>query len=192
MRKQWIDSSIRMLHLLENMVSDSEEPYNGIVWQLLCSPFTPFLALFGEVVSNAKGTSKEREEYLAAMEKFPGFLRKMGLRNSLAKKLGRIALILVQHARSVINSKGMCSDARSGLRSVVTDQHIFAGPRASEAAPGSSIPRGALPDPWPLTGNMLHWDSLSSDDTQPNDLTTETNDFFGDVNFDWIRWDSQV
>lgn len=96
-----------MLHLLEHMVSDSEEPYNGIVWQLLCSPFTAFLALFGELLSNGRRESQENKEYLDAMEQLPIFLEKMSLRNSLAVKLERIAVVLVKHARSVIKLQGI-------------------------------------------------------------------------------------
>ena len=116
MRTQCIDSSKRMLRLLENMVSSSEEPYNGIVWQLICCPFTPFLVLFGEIISNGKGESEENKESLAAIEQLPVFLGKMSLRNSLAAKLECIAVVFVQHARSVIHPQGMCASERSGPR----------------------------------------------------------------------------
>lgn len=108
MRAECIESSKRMLHLLGNMAPDSEEPYNGMVWHLLCGPFTPFLDLFGELLSNGKGDTEENMEALAAMEQLPVFLDKMSLRNSLAAKLQRIAMGLVQHARSVIYPQGMC------------------------------------------------------------------------------------
>lgn len=91
-----------MLHLLESMVSDSEEPYNGVVWQLLCGPFTPFLTLFGEILSNGQRASEGNKEALTAMEQLPTFLNKMSVRNSLAGKLERTAVVLVEHARSVI------------------------------------------------------------------------------------------
>lgn len=108
MRARRIESSKRMLHLLGSMASDSEEPYNGMVWHLLCGPFTPFLDLFGELLSNGKGDIEENKEALAAMEQLPVFLDKMSSRNSLAAKLERIAMVLVQHARSVIHPQGMC------------------------------------------------------------------------------------
>ena len=95
------------------MVSDSEEPYNGIVWQLLCCPFTPFLALFGEILSSGKGESEENEDALAAMEQLPLYLGMMSSRNSLAAKLERIAAVFVQHARSVVHPQGMCAYEQS-------------------------------------------------------------------------------
>ena len=103
MRTQCLDASIRMLELLEVMVSDSEEPYNGIIWQLMCSPFTPFLILFGEILANGSIEAAEKERFLAAMERFPDFLAKMSLRSSLATKLERVAVVFVEHARSVIH-----------------------------------------------------------------------------------------
>lgn len=117
MRTQCIDSSKQMLRLLEYMVSDFEELYIGIVWQLLCGPFTPFLELFGEIVSNGKGGSEENQDALAAMEQLPVYLRKMSSRNSLAAKLERIAVVFVQHAKSVMHPQGTYASERYGPRS---------------------------------------------------------------------------
>ena len=111
---QCIDSSKRMLRLLEYMVSDFEEMYTGIAWQLLCNTFTPFLELFGEIVSNGK--SEESQDALAAMEQLPVYLRKMSQRNSLAAKLERIAVVFVQHAKSVMQPEGTYASERYGLK----------------------------------------------------------------------------
>jgi hypothetical protein len=93
-----------MLHLLPDLVSDSEEVYNGIVWQLVCCPFTPFLALFGEILAN-KGPKLEADwQALAAMQELPTFLKKMGVRNSLAAKLEHIAVVIVRHAESAVHT----------------------------------------------------------------------------------------
>jgi hypothetical protein len=118
MRTQCIESSKQMLRLLEYMVSDFEELYIGIVWQRLCGPFTPFLELFGEIVSNGKGGSEESQDALAAMEQLPVYLRKMSSCNSLAAKLERIAVVFVQHAKSVMHPQGTYVSERygSGLR----------------------------------------------------------------------------
>lgn len=109
MRLRCIDSSKQMLHLLKDLVSDSEEPFNGIVWQLICGPFTPFLALFGEILSNGKGAIDENLDALAAMEQLPLFLKRMSERNSFAAKLERLAVVLLQHAKSVIQARGTCT-----------------------------------------------------------------------------------
>jgi hypothetical protein len=109
MKAETIQSAKEMLHLLPNLVSDSEEVYNGIVWQLVCCPFTPFLALFGEILAN-KGPRQEADrQALAAMQELPTFLKVMGVRNSLAAKLEHIAVVIVRHTESVLNTpQGTC------------------------------------------------------------------------------------
>jgi hypothetical protein len=99
-------SAKEMLHLLDYLVSDSEEVYNGIVWQLVCCPFTPFLTLFGEILANKGAKHDADRQALAAMQKLPLFLKRMGLRNTLAAKLERIAVVIVQHAESVVDAPG--------------------------------------------------------------------------------------
>jgi hypothetical protein len=102
MKADTIRSAKEMLYLLPDLVSDSEEVYNGIVWQLVCCPFTPFLALFGEILAN-KGPKKEADwQALSAMQELPTFLKKMGVRNSLAAKLEHIAVVIVRHAESMV------------------------------------------------------------------------------------------
>ena len=104
MKAETIQSAKEMLYLLRDLVSDSEEVYNGIVWQLVCCPFTPFLALFGEILAN-KGPKLEADwQALAAMQELPAFLKKMGVRNSLAAKLEHIAVVIVRHAESVVHA----------------------------------------------------------------------------------------
>ena len=124
-KRQSVESSKHMLHLLEDMVSDSEESYNGIVWHLVCSPFTAFLALFGEILSNNERGSEEHRDALIAMEKLPVFLRNMGFRNSLAAKLERTATVLVQHARTVVQSQGMCTIECFGSGSYMTNHSVL-------------------------------------------------------------------
>lgn len=97
-----------MLETLAGVVSDSQEIFNGIVWQLVCCPFTAFLVLFGEIISTLSDPSRHthNQELLASMELLPSFLQKMAVRNSLAGKLEKIAVVFVQHASSVLASKG--------------------------------------------------------------------------------------
>lgn len=105
-RQRAISSSKQMLLLLELMVSDSEEPFNGIVWQLVCTPFTAFLTLFTNIISRSRlqQSAQEHAEALKAMERLPAYLGKMSLRSSLAKKLERVAGTLLEHAKSITGS----------------------------------------------------------------------------------------
>lgn len=104
MRAETIQSSKEMLYLLRHLVSDSEEVYNGIVWQLVCCPFTPFLTLFDDLLADKEAAHADRLAALTAMRELPVFLKKMGLRNSLARKLEGVAAAIVQHAESVVHA----------------------------------------------------------------------------------------
>ena len=104
MKAETTQSSKEMLHLLRDLVSDSEEVYNGIVWQLVCCPFIPFLSLFGDILANTGPNQDADWQALAAMQELPIFLNKMGVRNTLASKLERIAVVIVRHAESVVHS----------------------------------------------------------------------------------------
>nr|POF12724.1 putative transcriptional regulatory protein c11d3.07c [Quercus suber] len=183
-KSQCTKLSKTMLSLLEQLISDSEEPYNGIVWHLVCSPFTPFFNLFGEILSNGQGGSKGNKEAFAAMELLPVFLEKMSVRNSLAAKLKSIATVFVQHARSVI------------YRQKVDAENQY-------AAPDSDL---VLPDPWPSNANVLDWDSffnytmtapaldsaqMRSSEAEIEDLTAWTNNFMEGAVVDWMGWNGQ-
>lgn len=154
---------ISMLNLLPHLVSDSEEVFNGIVWQILCCPFTPFLALFGEILSHSKNVDQQppldTRAVLDALNQLPPFLKAMGERNSLARKLESVAVVLVKHATSIVEETTQPTPADSGFDS------------------GSQL------------GDVLDWQSLLELDSLPSDmLASWTADFFtADVNaVDWL------
>ena len=101
-----IESSKALLLSLQHIGADSESQFPLSLWQFLCCPFTPFLELFAEIVSNNQGSSAENRDALAAMERLSTFLRIMGQRNSLAAKLERIAVVFVQHAKKALYPRG--------------------------------------------------------------------------------------
>ncbi len=88
------------------MAPGSEEPYHPIIWQLICCPFTPFLILFCEILSTGKQKSRENQEALAAMERFPDYLKGISSRNSFAAGLEETARVFVRHARCVVDDPG--------------------------------------------------------------------------------------
>jgi len=105
-RAQSLAASRRMLCLLDDLVSDSEEVFNGIIWHLVCCPFTPFLHLFQAILSTGRTALGANEQALEAMRHLPRFLGKMGVRNRLAKKLEGVATAIVQHAESILHRPG--------------------------------------------------------------------------------------
>ncbi|OQO11643.1 hypothetical protein B0A48_03370 [Cryoendolithus antarcticus] len=105
MKSESVSSSIKMLQVLPALVSDSEEVYNGIIWMMVCSPFTAFLTLFGEVVSASRTESTDHGAAIEAMEILPVFLNAMGVRNSLAAKLENVATVLLAHAKKAVSAR---------------------------------------------------------------------------------------
>ena len=157
MRDQCFNSSIKMLHHLPHVVSDSEEPFNGIVWQLVCCPFTPFLLLFSAVVAG-HGRSAE---FLAAMENLPSFLRKMAVRNSLASKLQGISEVITQHARSVVDRR--CELSLWFISDENTDAASLASETPTENQPphlSASDPRNSISELQENGDNGLPWDAF--------------------------------
>ncbi|EMC92685.1 hypothetical protein BAUCODRAFT_151097 [Baudoinia panamericana UAMH 10762] len=189
LRGQCIEASKRMLNKLDELVSDSEEPFNGIVWQLVCCPFTPLLVCFGEVISSSQGVSNDNQAILQAMERLPPFLKKMSVRNSLAAKLERIAEVIVKHARSVVRERPSGGGGAAGEIGIPTPQSLSLSHQddALLAAPYLSTEDAALWD------TLLNSQSLDSGDLSAQaGFGFNTNDFLGDAMFDWIGWDSQL
>lgn len=186
MKDETIHSSKQMLHLLRQLVSDSQEVYNGIVWQLVCCPFTPFLTLFGEILANRGALPAEVDESLAAMRELPIFLQRMGIRNSLAARLEPIATVFVQHAESLV--------------------HPAPGSSALESSSGSGLAKASRPDEQPVSVNNFDWDSFLNftstslsgpfEERRDNagytgsldleDTAQWANMFLGDPSIDWI------
>jgi hypothetical protein len=165
-----ISHAREMLYLLKYLVSDSEEVYNGIVWQLVCCPFTPFLALFGQILDNKGAVRRDNVEALAAMKELPVFLEAMGRRNTLASKLHMIADVFVDHAESVVNPPPPRSKSSSFMPSMqdtnladcaslqaLTLHHIHWQPNI---LPGQDSPRHqskASPVPFSMLPGTLFW-----------------------------------
>lgn len=134
LREECVSASQRALFLLNDLVSDSNEVYNGIVWALLYCPFTPFFVLFGHVLSTRKISSNERS--LEAMEKLSTFLARMRPRHPRAAKLQTIAAALVKYARAVLTkSAGKASKANGQPKRLkITSE---SGPRYASSTPAS-------------------------------------------------------
>ncbi|KAK4539683.1 hypothetical protein LTR36_010446 [Oleoguttula mirabilis] len=105
LRDHFTHVSQQMLSSLDDMLWDAdeaEEPHPGLVWQLLFCPLTPFLALFGGILSKGKAELEQNREALEAMEHLPPFLHKLSARYPLAVKLEGIAVKFIQHTRSIL------------------------------------------------------------------------------------------
>lgn len=178
LRDACILQSREMLCLLEDMVAHSEEVYNGIIWTLLCWPFTPFLTLFGEILTHGASNMRQARQSLEAMEHLPAFLSQMGKRNALARQLEVTASTLLSHARSVIYP-------------TASDQEgTAAPPSASTAKPLLNEDQQLLEASDPGIGHVPHNEGIDVS-TVPfsEDFLTWPDDLFGDASFDWFAWE---
>ncbi|KAL2830982.1 hypothetical protein BJY01DRAFT_254439 [Aspergillus pseudoustus] len=186
-----LDASIRMLHLLQDMAPESNEPYHPILWQLVCCPFTPLLIIFCDIASNnttASRTLDQKKSALAAMEQLPIFLQGISRRSSLATKLERIASSFVQHARSVISRL----DAAVIPEAETTTVSLPAGDPPSNA--------GEYNSSGVLDSDLLDWSSFHASaaaSASPVSTTHLENDFAiftrnidSDGMFDWLNWEA--
>lgn len=214
-RQECLESSRAALSLLDGLVSDANEVYNGVIWALLYCPFTPFFVLFGDVLAKGKPDSKKHS--LEAMERFPEFLRKMAPRHPQAARLHKISASLLDTAKSSLvdksENKQIPTDedadvAATLLRpqdsSVPTTADSSQEPLISEAFKSSSFlnffnetPMGldvGISNFW--TPESMPAGNATSDASRPNNggLTQELqlSDMFMQSNFDWFAWDSSV
>jgi hypothetical protein len=186
MRCQSIESSIKMLNLLQHLVSDSEEVYNGIIWQLVCCPFTAFLTLFNEIMLQGRDSHRgigleKKAEILAAMERLPDFLTEMAVHNSLARKLQGVAATILEHARLAL---GTSEDAATLSYVSSFDWNALLQQAVMDPASLGHVP---APEAEVSLANMTgHTIELSDQST-----TTDVHDIdwltFGDAMIDWSQ-----
>lgn len=202
MNSETTQSANEMLYLLQDLVSDSEEVYNGIVWQLVCCPFTPFLFLFGEILANKEADQESSTSALRAMQELPTFLKKMGVRNTLAAKLERIAVVILQHAESVVQTRYRTYRPRLRPRMDTKTDHRF------DIDHDFSTATGPFTEARPVAVDDFDWDSFLNHTTTASyphqtgdqylgggdylssstdgDSRMWTDMFLGDASIDWI------
>ncbi|KAI7330557.1 hypothetical protein KC315_g5608 [Hortaea werneckii] len=179
LRKDCILQSREMLCLLEDMVAHSEEVYNGIVWTLLCWPFTPFLTLFGEILTHGASNMREARQSLEAMKHLPAFLGQMGKRNALARQLEVTASTLLSHAQSVIyppasHHEDSIMPASAPVVTPSPNGYQTLAGTSNQDIEGFDHSHGIDASAVPFSEDFLTW---------PDDL------FGGDATFDWFAWE---
>lgn len=198
--------------LLDKLVSDSNEVYNGVIWALLYCPFSPFFILFGDVLS--KGNAASKRQSLEAMEKLPEFMEKMAPRHPQAGKLYHISISLVKQARSILVDKlnqesANVDDGTTSrlISSSETDSNVCEAanePMVSDTFAPETFTTYFSEPPMPIdTTDSNFWtpDSLSSENAINESMALgagalpegyQLSDMFMQSNFDWFAWDSNV
>lgn len=97
-------SARRALALLESLVSNSSQVYNGIVWQLLYFPFTHFFILFGYILSEPRSVECTRD--LSLLRSTVSFFELMKHNHPTASELQKIAKTFANLAEKYVNEAG--------------------------------------------------------------------------------------
>ncbi|KIW92345.1 uncharacterized protein Z519_07329 [Cladophialophora bantiana CBS 173.52] len=95
-----LGSARAAISLLKRLVAHSEEVFNGIIWQQLYSPFTPFFVLFGEVITNP--TSKTSVEDLKVLRQTVLYFLEFQKYHTSAVKLERVAETFTKIAEAYV------------------------------------------------------------------------------------------
>lgn len=192
LRSRGLEAAKKLLSTLKSLVSDSQEVYNGIVWHLVCCPFTAFLTLYGEVVSGRIITTQDERSALTDMQQLPAYLAKMAEKNSLAAKLRPIAETLMKHARD-----------RSEARALDRPNHVISPVSVSSENP---IDAGKRREQFQLldagfASHFLEWNKfLDQDQLLPFQSAANLDHPFGNADLalggqitdpmvDWLSWD---
>jgi hypothetical protein len=212
-RADCVKSSRAALSLLDGLVSDSNEVYNGVVWGLLYCPFTPFFVLFGDVLSSKDMASRKLS--LEAMHCLPEFMEKMAPRHPQAAKLHRICISLVQQARSVLVDKletgqtvpNEGANANAAETNVQQLDMPMIGAQESQMSemfdPASFLTFFNEPLMSMETTASNFWTpNTTSSANEPSDSTTfdgsvwphgvDLSNMLMESNFDWFAWDSNA
>ncbi|KAK0264955.1 hypothetical protein LTR91_013956 [Friedmanniomyces endolithicus] len=198
------NESLKMLRLLSDLVTDEEEPYIGVTWQMLYFPWAPFLVLFGSITSSERtGRTFENEQALEAMELLPTYFRNMSLRCVEARRLEKMAAATVQRARSVLYPEETLPKIDSSkdeqlpeMRSLPTPSLSING-AGSAPSPASTALHGGTAQQestnehadMPGAGPWLWGDMGMLPQAWPSGFE---DSLFDDPVFDWFAWEGQT
>ncbi|KAF7185408.1 putative transcriptional regulatory protein C11D3.07c [Pseudocercospora fuligena] len=181
LRGQCTEVSQDMLRSLENLMSNTNEQYGALIWQLLHYPFFVFMALFGEILVTGKTQLQTNQKSLECMEHLPAFLNQLRRRTPLAYKMESVATRVIEQARLWLDGQGDAAQP-SG------DQ---ARSSTSTAPVEMTSPLKALLTPAATTDASSAYD-LGSFDIDTDGLYSWDDDFLFNGAADWFKFDELV
>ncbi|PTB75138.1 hypothetical protein M440DRAFT_337842 [Trichoderma longibrachiatum ATCC 18648] len=92
--------------LLPELVSNSSHVYNGLVWQLLYYPFTPFFTLFGHIMDHPSAPTTQQDlDLLTTTVTYFKSMKQFGSLPAVSSKLERTALVFCNLASFVTSGE---------------------------------------------------------------------------------------
>ncbi|KAL7812758.1 hypothetical protein V8C26DRAFT_436739 [Trichoderma gracile] len=106
--------------LLPDLVSNSNHVYNGLVWQLLYYPFTPFFTLFGHIMDHPSAPTTQQDLHLlTTTATYFNSMKEFGSQPAVSSKLEKTALVFCNLASFVTSGENTKQDAQD-LQSTAT------------------------------------------------------------------------
>ncbi|KAK1763066.1 fungal-specific transcription factor domain-protein [Phialemonium atrogriseum] len=112
-------SAREAVSILPSMVSNWTSVYNGIIWQLLYYPFTPFFVIFGNIIREPRAPTAQQDLTLlsTAVSYFASMRSQVNLLVNLSSKLEHVATVFLQLARRQVvhSASGTATNTASGV-----------------------------------------------------------------------------
>ncbi|UKZ52670.1 hypothetical protein TrVGV298_006451 [Trichoderma virens] len=112
-RERRVQAARDAIMLLPDLVSNSTHVYNGLVWQLLYYPFTPFFTVFSHIMDNPSAPSTPQDlELLTKTATYFSSMKQFGSLPAVSSKLEKTALVFCNLATFVTSSEHANGDAQ--------------------------------------------------------------------------------
>ncbi|KKP05314.1 hypothetical protein THAR02_02580 [Trichoderma harzianum] len=112
-RERRVQASRDAITILPDLVSNSIHVYNGLVWQLLYYPFTPFFTLFGHIMDYPSAPSTTQDlELLQKTATYFNSMKQFGSLPAVSSKLERTALVFCNLATFITSGDHAGEDAQ--------------------------------------------------------------------------------
>ncbi|KAL6797427.1 hypothetical protein GGI42DRAFT_362075 [Trichoderma sp. SZMC 28013] len=112
-RERRVQAARDAIMLLPDLVSNSIHVYNGLVWQLLYYPFTPFFTLFGHIMDYPSAPSTPQDlELLQMTATYFNSMKQFGSLPAVSSKLEKTALVFCNLANFITSGEHTGEDAQ--------------------------------------------------------------------------------
>lgn len=109
-RETCLNAARNAIDSLKRLVSTSSQVYNGIVWELLYYPFTPFFVLFSNIIRAPSAASTTGD--IKLLYATQSYLSEMNSRGMIAAKLEEISRILATLAEMYVRETSAKSESQ--------------------------------------------------------------------------------
>lgn len=191
---------------LKRLASTPAQVYNGIVWQLIYYPFTPFFVIFSNIIDAPLAITAASD--VALLSATSSYLQEMVLLGNVAVNVQKIASVFAAvagwYVRDMARRFGCSAASADAVQSSREINQSFAteAPRdgnvlnSSDATASYCVGTSDKLAGWLATANFKEFDVPDGDRDimQSTDFASHIMSSISDapfsLNFDWFSWDS--